>query len=334
MIPLMIAVVLAFAVETVIVGAAILWLLRKLRLRQNAYEDAPESHQKKSGTPTMGGLLFFVPLVTLLFLPIPHDSAFYALFFLIAACGAVGFLDDYMSVARGRNLGLRARTKFLATALIAIIFLRWISDSMVIFPRDTILLIGNYSMTVPHWFWLILGIVAITGTIHAVNLTDGLDGLAAGTILPPLIVLAVLAVGIYGNIQTGSSWAWLTFSEKPFIVMAMTGGVFGFLLYNRHPAKMFMGDTGSLALGALLSGATILTGEMLLLIVIGGVFVAEALSVILQVVYFKVTHGKRIFRMSPLHHHFELGGWPETKVTTRFWLASLICSAIGLAIVR
>ena len=328
---LCVAVALAFAVETAVAGAAILWLLRRMQMRQHAYEDAPQSHQAKSGTPTMGGLLFLVPLLTLLVLPIPHDTTFYALFFLIVACAAVGFLDDYMSIARGRNLGLRARTKFLATALIAIIFLRWVNDSTVIFPRDTIFLVGNYAAIVPHWFWLVLGIVAITGTIHAVNLTDGLDGLAAGAVLPPLAVLTVFALAVYADIPLGALPH--TSSGTPWILIAMIGGCLGFLLYNRHPAKMFMGDTGSLALGALLSGAAILTGEMLLLILIGGVFVVEALSVIIQVAYFKRTK-KRIFRMSPLHHHFELGGWPETKVTTRFWMASAALSLIGLAIVR
>jgi phospho-N-acetylmuramoyl-pentapeptide-transferase len=168
---------------------------------------------------------------------------------------------------------------------------------------------------------LVLGALAITGTIHAVNLTDGLDGLAAGTIVTPFAALIVIAS------QTVVPTAMIGASTG-------LGACVGFLFYNRHPAKMFMGDTGSLALGALLSGVAILSGEMLLLIVLGGVFVAETLSVIAQVTYFKMTGGKRILRMSPLHHHFELCGWPETKVTSRFWLASLLCSLAALAIVR
>jgi phospho-N-acetylmuramoyl-pentapeptide-transferase len=148
-----------------------------------------------------------------------------------------------------------------------------------------------------------------------------LDGLVSGTIVPPLVVLAAIA--------------WRDGSAVPNVAALLgVGACFGFLMYNRHPAKLFMGDTGSLALGALLSGVAILTGEMLLLVLIGGVFVAEALSVIVQVTYFKRTGGKRIFRMSPLHHHFELAGWPETTVTARFWLASVILSGLGLAIVR
>jgi phospho-N-acetylmuramoyl-pentapeptide-transferase len=179
----------------------------------------------------------------------------------------------------------------------------------------------GFVLDVPHWLWLLLGIIAVTGTIHAVNLTDGLDGLVSGTIVPPLVVLAAIA--------------WRDGNAAANIAALLgVGACFGFLIYNRHPAKMFMGDTGSLALGALLSSVAILTGEMLLLVLIGGVFVAEALSVILQVSYFKRTGGKRIFRMSPLHHHFELVGWPETTVTARFWLASVVLSGLGLAIVR
>ncbi|MDQ6823053.1 MAG: phospho-N-acetylmuramoyl-pentapeptide-transferase [Candidatus Eremiobacteraeota bacterium] len=307
-------------VETALAGVLLLWVLRRMQLRQHAYEDAPESHQRKSGTPTMGGLMFLVPLLTLLIVHGTADPLLSALILAIVACAGIGCFDDALSILRGRNLGLRARTKFLATALVAITFLRWAGDSTQMFPRDTLFHAGAYALVVPHWLWLLLGIIAITGTIHAVNLTDGLDGLATGTVLPPLVVLLIVA----GPIAGGVTW----------VLLAGIGACLAFLLFNLHPAKLFMGDTGSLALGALLSGAAILTGEMLLLVLIGGVFVAEALSVIVQVAYFKRSGGKRIFRMSPLHHHFELGGWSETKVTVRFWLVSAILSAVGLAIVR
>ncbi|MGZ3498964.1 MAG: phospho-N-acetylmuramoyl-pentapeptide-transferase [Vulcanimicrobiaceae bacterium] len=310
---------IGFAIALV-AGTALLPLLRKFQFRQHAYEDAPQTHQVKSGTPTMGGIVFVLALLPLAITG-ARQPLVLPLFFLVAACAAVGLADDLMSILRGKNLGLRARTKYLATALLAVVFLRAIADSYAIFPRDVIFHTGTYVLSVPHWLWLILGIFAVTGTIHAVNLTDGLDGLATGTTIPPLIVLAVLA---------------LRFAIYPAADASLLaiGACLAFLIFNRHPAKMFMGDTGSLALGALLAGVAILTGEMLLLILIGGVFVAEALSVIVQVTYFKRTGGKRIFRMSPLHHHFELVGWPETKVTGRFWLASAVLSALGLAIVR
>jgi phospho-N-acetylmuramoyl-pentapeptide-transferase len=170
----------------------------------------------------------------------------------------------------------------------------------------------------PRWAWYALSLLAILGTTHAVNLTDGLDGLAGGTVLPPLAVVAFIAI------RSGRGGA-------AALEVATAGTVAGFLLYNRHPAQVFMGDTGSLALGAALAGGAIVTGSQLLLPLIGGVFAAETLSVILQVASFKLTK-RRIFRMSPLHHHFELGGWPETKVTARFWVASAALSGLGLAL--
>lgn len=306
------------AVVALAAGAILLPLLRRFQLQQHAYEDAPATHQVKTGTPTMGGIVFVLAVAIAM---LNRSPLVVPLGFLVVACGLVGFIDDYLSVRQGTNRGLRARTKFLLTALVAIVFLRALDGSYSFFPRDTLFHAGTYSLVAPHWLWLVLGILAVTGTIHAVNLTDGLDGLATGTIVPAFLLFTLIGA------QTRVPAAMIGAATG-------LGACLGFLFYNRHPAKMFMGDTGSLALGALLAGVAILSGEMLVLIVAGGVFVAEALSVILQVTYFKLTHGKRILRMSPLHHHFELGGWPETKVTARFWLASLVCSAVGWAIVR
>jgi phospho-N-acetylmuramoyl-pentapeptide-transferase len=304
-------------------------VLRRLQFRQHAYEDAPQTHQKKTGTPTMGGIAFVVALLPLL---AAFGNPFsVALFFLVAACAAIGFLDDYTAIRRGKNAGLRARTKYLLTAIVAALFL-WQVGSAPAFG-DVLFRMPGFALHVPHWLWIVLGIAAVTGTIHAVNLTDGLDGLATGTMIPPLLAIyAIVAVFPLSFLATATDT--LSFIAVQYAAALGVGACVGFLLYNHHPAKIFMGDTGSLALGALLSGIAILSGEMLLLLVIGGVFVAEALSVIIQVTYFKRTGGKRIFRMSPLHHHFELVGWPETKVTARFWLASVTLSFIGLAIVR
>jgi phospho-N-acetylmuramoyl-pentapeptide-transferase len=311
-------VLLGFAIS-VAVTAAIIPLFKQFQFRQFAYEDAPQTHQVKTGTPTMGGVAFVAALLPLVALwPVPFALD---LFVLVALCAAIGVVDDLMSKLRGKNLGLRARTKFLLSALVAIIFLRMVLSSTAPFPHNTLLLTPWFSIVAPQWLWLLLGIVAVTGTIHAVNLTDGLDGLATGTMVPPLVVFAILALQ-------------LELAGPAIASLLMVGGCFGFLVFNRYPARIFMGDTGSLALGALLSGVAIITGEMLLLILVGGVFVAEALSVIIQVTYFKRTGGKRIFRMSPLHHHFELGGWPETKVTSGFWLTSAVLSLMGFALVR
>lgn len=298
---------------------AVLLIVGRLELRQHAYEDAPQTHQQKTGTPTMGGIAFSATLLVAMLFARP--PLFWQLVLLVVLAGGVGAVDDVLGIRRGRNRGLRARTKFLATALAGAIFLRQIGESPDFFARDVLFHAGSLWLAVPHWLWLLLGILAITGTIHAVNLTDGLDGLAAGTMIPPLLALAFVAWNMH------LSAAWLA-------ACAVAGACCGFLLFNRHPARIFMGDTGSLALGALLAGTAILTGEMLLLLIVGAVFVAEALSVIVQVSYFKMTRGRRILRMSPLHHHFELGGWLETKVTARFWIASALCSLAGWAIVR
>jgi phospho-N-acetylmuramoyl-pentapeptide-transferase len=312
------AVALGFLLAA-IAGALLLPALTRLQFRQHAYEDAPKTHQKKTGTPTMGGVVFVVALLPLLIYY--RNPAMIATFVLVLACALIGFVDDYTAIRRGKNAGLRARTKYLLTALAAAGYLWWISGYPGV-PVDVVFQMSGFTLHAPHWLWLLLGILAVTGTIHAVNLADGLDGLATGTMVPPLVVLAALA--------------WHRGGDPAGNVAALlgTGACFGFLLYNRHPARMFMGDTGSLALGALLASVAILTGEMLLLVLVGGVFVAEALSVIIQVTYFKRTGGKRVFRMTPLHHHFELVGWPETAVTARFWLASVFLSGLGLAIVR
>jgi phospho-N-acetylmuramoyl-pentapeptide-transferase len=306
--------ILAFALTLALsatLGAPLIRALRGLAYRQHAYEDAPQSHQKKTGTPTMGGLLFLLaPVVAC---AVARDAVAAAFSLLIVGSAAIGFVDDYASIRSGRNKGLGARTKFLATALVGAAFLAILVQLPGV-NRD-LLFIGP----VPTWLWFGLSLAVVLATTHAVNLTDGLDGLASGTIVPPLAVLAFIAF------RQGSG-------DVATVTVAMLGAVLGFLVYNRHPAKMFMGDTGSLAVGGALAGASILTGAQLLLPLIGGVFVAETLSVILQVTSYKTTR-KRIFRMSPLHHHFELGGWPETTVTARFWLASLLLGLIGFAIV-
>jgi phospho-N-acetylmuramoyl-pentapeptide-transferase len=303
-----IAFLVTFALAAVL-GAPLIRFLRRSALRQRAYEDAPATHQRKTGTPTMGGLLFLIaPLVALALTRDPFGEA-YA--FLIAGSAAIGFVDDYLAIRGGRNRGLRARTKFLATALVGVIFLGLVTT---LSGQGALLFLGP----VPYWLWYALSLAAILATTHAVNLTDGLDGLAAGTIVPPLAVLAFIAAR-QGQIEVAT------------VIAAVLGAVLAFLLYNRHPAKMFMGDTGSLALGAALAGAAIWTGTQLLLPLIGGVFVAETLSVIVQVTSYKTTR-RRVFRMSPLHHHFELGGWPETTVTARFWLASLFLAIVGFVI--
>jgi phospho-N-acetylmuramoyl-pentapeptide-transferase len=300
----------AFAIAALL-GRPLIGALRRAAARQTAYEDAPQTHQVKTGTPTMGGVLFGVaPVVTLLIAP---TRVTLALAVLVYGCMLIGAWDDLMSIRNQKNRGLRALPKFALTGIAAILFFLVAGPQPAVFAG-----IGP----VPPWLWYGLGFGAILSTTHAVNLTDGLDGLASGTIVPPLLVL-ICAIGLRGNLLQ---------LDLPVFAGATLGAVLGFLLYNRHPARVFMGDTGSLALGGALSGVAILSGTVLFLPLIGGVFAAETLSVIIQVASYKTTR-RRVFRMSPLHHHFELGGWPETKVTSRFWLASLVLSLLGFALI-
>ncbi|MBD5653743.1 MAG: phospho-N-acetylmuramoyl-pentapeptide-transferase [Candidatus Eremiobacteraeota bacterium] len=308
----------AVLAATLALGGPLSAALRRVSFRQHAYEDAPKSHAVKSGTPTMGGLLFALAIVAAA--ACHPDRATISLAALGLICGSIGFVDDYMSIRRGRNRGLRARDKFALTLLAGIAFLALAGRNANPALRDVVFTFGDATMHVPHAIWYLTSLLVILATTHAVNLTDGLDGLAAGTVLPPLAV-----------------FAWLGWHARvagvTFVDVALAAAVIGFLAFNRHPARVFMGDTGALALGAIVAGSAISTGTQLLLPLGGGGCAIEALSVILQVTYFKATR-RRIFRMSPLHHHFELGGWPETKVTTRFWTASALLSLAGAAIAR
>jgi phospho-N-acetylmuramoyl-pentapeptide-transferase len=303
----------AFALSAIL-GPPLIAALRRASARQIAYEDAPQTHQSKTGTPTMGGLLFaLAPLVALAFAPFRETVA---LAVLIYGCMAIGAIDDVAKIRGQQNRGLRARTKFALTAIVAVVFL------LVAGPQYTSFVgIG----AVPPWLWYGLSIVVVVSTTHAANLTDGLDGLLSGVAIPPLVVLAI--AGYLAEVRVGFDGM-----AAQAVAAAMLGAVLGFLLYNRHPARIFMGDTGSLALGGALAGTAILTHTQLFLPLIAGVLAAETLSVIIQVVSYKTTR-RRVFLMSPLHHHFELAGWPETKVTHRFWFASLVLSLLGFALI-
>jgi phospho-N-acetylmuramoyl-pentapeptide-transferase len=316
----MIGVVLTFAVcagITLALAPPLIRALQVLAFRQYAYEDAPKTHAQKTGTPTMGGVLFIVALLVVCVWQ--RDSVAWSLGLLGIACAAIGLVDDVAKVRGARNRGLSGRTKFAMTLLVGVGF-ALLAGSGGAAAAGTIFRFGTWQLTVAPLVWYVLGVCVVLATTHAVNLTDGLDGLAAGTVIPPLLVFAWIAwrLGILGVV---------------YVDVATIGAVLGFLAFNRYPAKLFMGDTGALLLGGVLAGSAILTGTHLLLPLVGGVFAAETLSVIIQVAYFKKTH-KRIFRMSPLHHHFELGGWPESTVTQRFWAASALCSLAGAAIAR
>ena len=283
-------------------GVYFLPLLHRLKYGQSIREEGPASHQQKSGTPTMGGVMIVlaVTAATLLFAPLTVTTLL-ALFIFLGHF-LLGFADDYIKVVKKRNLGLRAYQKLLGQlgiALVTILIGRHLlgHDTSVWVP-----VLGT-SLDIGAWYYVLV-VFVLVGTSNAVNLTDGLDGLAAGTVAVAALFYAMLLYGTDSSLMAFSA--------------AIIGACVGFLWYNHHPARIFMGDTGSLALGGALAGIAILSRTEALLPIVGIIFVCEALSVILQVASFK-TRGKRIFRMSPIHHHFELGGWRETRVVYTFW---------------
>jgi len=304
---------------TVLLSPFFIPFLRRLKFGQSIREEGPKSHQKKTGTPTMGGIMILLSIVitTLVMTEKFSDPTIktFILLFVTIGFGLLGFLDDFIKVAMKRNLGLTSKQKLLGQIIVSIIvyFLLKQTD----FSTSVEIPFTNYSFELGFFYALFI-VFWLVGFSNAVNLTDGLDGLVSGT--------AAIAFGAFAVL----AWNQSNFEVSIFSI-AVVGAVLGFLVFNAHPAKVFMGDTGSLALGGAIASIAILTKLELLLLVIGGVFVIETLSVILQVVSFKTT-GKRIFRMSPLHHHYELLGWSEWRVVVTFWTAGLLLAIMGIYI--
>jgi len=307
---------------TVLLSPIFIPFFRRLKFGQSIREDGPESHMKKSGTPTMGGVMIVISIiVTSLimihkFMPTPIGYEIWLLIFVLVGYGILGFLDDFIKVAFKRNLGLTSRQKMIGQIIIALIFYFILRH----FEFATYIQIPGTNI---QWeiggFYALLIIFMLVGSSNAVNLTDGLDGLLAGT--------AAIAFGAFAIL----SWYGFGQYEVTIFSLATVGALLGFLVFNAHPAKIFMGDTGSLALGGAIAAVAILTKLEIILVIIGGVFVIETLSVIIQVISFKTT-GKRVFKMSPLHHHYELIGWSEWRVVTTFWMVGLIFAALGIYI--
>ncbi|MTV47557.1 phospho-N-acetylmuramoyl-pentapeptide-transferase [Heliobacillus mobilis] len=296
-----------------ITGPWLIPVLRRLKLGQSIREEGPKAHQSKAGTPTMGGILFLIAIPIAALVTAGLNGIVGVLLLGTLGFGLIGFLDDFIKVVKKRNLGLKAREKFIAQVFVTIVLIYAIVHGL---DRGTAIYIPGWNTWWDAGFlYYILAFIVVTGTTNAVNLADGLDGLAAGMTFWVALAFAVLASA---EIQPLTA----------IFAAALAGGCIGFLFFNRHPARMFMGDTGSLALGGAIATLAMLTRSELILPVMGAVFVAETLSVILQVASFKMT-GKRIFRMSPLHHHFELGGWREETVVYSFWAAQLVAASIG-----
>jgi phospho-N-acetylmuramoyl-pentapeptide-transferase len=304
---------------TVLLSPLFIPFLRRLKFGQSIREEGPKSHLKKTGTPTMGGIMFLFSIVITTLVMTGKFSEptvkTYLLLLVTLGFGILGFLDDFIKVVLKRNLGLTSKQKLLGQIIISVVFYLIYKQSG--FTTDIKLPFGNHSIDL-GWFFVFFVIFWLVGFSNAVNLTDGLDGLVSGT--------AAIAFGAYAVL----AWNQSEFELAIFSV-AIVGSVLGFLVFNAHPAKVFMGDTGSLALGGAIATIAILTKLEILLIIIGGVFVIETLSVILQVISFKTT-GKRIFKMSPLHHHYELSGWSEWRVVVTFWSVGLLFAILGIYI--
>ena len=295
--------------------------LRVREFGQNIREEGPEGHHTKAGTPTMGGIIIFTAISIPFLILSDYDWRSVGVYGVAMACALLGFADDYTKIIRRRSLGLRARTKLGVTILISIVL--WyiatreanlaetLRFRLIDYQIDLSLLGG-----IPY---LLLVYLVVAGTTSAVNLTDGLDGLAAGC--AAIVVLSYIGITY---LTTGQS-------DLTLLAACVVGACIGFLWFNAFPATIFMGDTGSLGLGGAVAGLAVMTKTEILLVLLGGIFVVEALSVLIQVFSFQ-TFRKRVFLMAPIHHHFELLGWSETKIILRFWIVAAICSAIAFTL--
>ncbi len=301
-----------------------------------------ELHGKKAGTPTMGGLLIVGSLIASCLLWCKWDNPMvWNILFTVVGLGGLGFYDDYLKVSKKNSKGVSARLKLVwqgGVVLVAAYVFAYcipLDESGHHLRALYIPFLKDALITDMHVFSIAFFTIIIVGASNAVNLTDGLDGLATGCSLTTALAYAAFGY-VCGNAKYSDYLGVPHHSlaaELPIVAMGLAGACLGFLWWNAHPAKMFMGDTGSLALGGCIATLAIACKQEIILVVVGGVFVMEALSVMIQVISFK-TRGKRVFRMSPIHHHFELGGWPENQVITRFWIASLIFAMVGLATLK
>jgi phospho-N-acetylmuramoyl-pentapeptide-transferase len=325
----------AFAI-CVLLGPWVIRRLSHLQIGQYIREDGPRSHHQKAGTPTMGGTLILFAMVTATLLWSNLANPFVWIVLLSAVgFGMIGFTDDYLMQIKKRNLGLTVRGKFALQVGLSLLvgFLVFISQD---FP--TLVTIPFFKQFSPDlgWGYVVFAALVITATSNAVNLTDGLDGLAIG---PMIIASATYMFFAYvAGHAVIADYLQITYvagsGEITVFCGAMAGAGLGFLWFNAYPAQIFMGDTGSLSLGGTLGTVAVITKQEILLVLVGGLFVIEALSVIFQVGFFKMTHGRRIFRMAPLHHHFELKGWAEPKVIVRFWIIAITLALMSLSTLK
>ncbi len=302
----------------IFLGPKFIEYLRLREFGQQIREEGPEEHHEKAGTPTMGGLIIFTAIAIPYLVLSDRSTASLAVFGVALGCALIGFIDDFLKITRRRSLGLSARYKLLFQAALAL-GLWYVAKHSVGLDSSLELRISDASLDIPDWVYPIVIFLVIAGSANAVNLTDGLDGLAAGCCA--IVLLAYIAI------------TFITSGEHDLSLLSATlvGGCIGFLWFNAFPASIFMGDTGSLGLGGAIGALAVMTQTEILLIITGGIFVIEALSVALQVATFK-TLRRRVLLMAPVHHHFELMAWSETKIMLRFWIVAAVCAGIGFTL--
>ena len=302
----------------IFLGPKFIEYLRLREFGQQIREEGPQEHHEKAGTPTMGGLIIFTAIAIPYLVLSDRSTSSLAVFGVALGCALIGFVDDFLKITRRRSLGLSARYKILFQAVLAL-GLWYVAKHSVGLDSSLELRISHASLDIPDWVYPIVIFLVIAGSANAVNLTDGLDGLAAGCCA--IVLLAYIAI------------TFITSGEHDLSLLSATfvGGCIGFLWFNAFPASIFMGDTGSLGLGGAIGAMAVMTQTEILLIITGGIFVIEALSVALQVATFK-TLRRRVLLMAPVHHHFELMAWSETKIMLRFWIVAAVCAGIGFTL--
>jgi len=307
-------VLISFAISALL-GPVVIPYLRKLKVGQTTRDDGPQSHLKKNGTPTMGGIMILLAVVITSLFYMKDYPKILPILFLTLGFGIIGFIDDYIKVVLKRSLGLRAWQKMAMQIVVTGLFVYY----LVTFHPEMLLmkipfmsgkLLDLGMLSIPAVF------VVVIGTVNGTNFTDGLDGLASSVTVMVATFFSVVAIGTESGIEP--------------ITCAVVGALLGFLLFNVHPASVFMGDTGSLALGGFVAGTAYMLQMPIFIIIVGAIYLIEVLSVMLQVSYFKITKGKRIFKMAPIHHHFELCGWSETKVVAVFSIVTALLSLVAL----
>ncbi len=306
-------VLIAFGIS-VILCPIMIPLLHKLKFGQFVRDEGPQSHLKKSGTPTMGGLIILCSIVVTSLFYIKSNPVILPVIFVTLGFGLVGFLDDYIKVVMKRSMGLRAWQKMLGQFVITAIFAYYLANYTDVGTKILIPFTHGYELDLGFWFYPFLFFVMI-GTVNGTNFTDGLDGLLSSITVLTATYFTVVAIGTQSGLEP--------------VTCAGVGALLGFLVFNVYPAKVFMGDTGSLALGGLIASVAVMQRMPIYIVIVGFIYFAEVLSVIIQVTYFKKT-GKRIFKMAPIHHHFELSGWPETKVVAIFAIVTAVLCLVGL----